>query len=415
MIRQEIEEQLIEQLVNRIEETNTKILSKIGKTIKTISTLSPSQAYQISNILKYGGSYEEIAKEIARVSGKNVQDIYKIFEEVAKSNKQFAKEFYEYRGIDYIPYSKDSALRQQVESIARLTAETYINIANTSMIGLVENGKFTQLQKAYEDIIDKAILSIAQGKENFYSSMRDTLKEIGGNGLVVYESGRKRKLDSVVRMNIQDGLRQLNNETNKRFGDEYGANMIEVSHHQSSAPDHIDSVDGKQFARIDVIKQQIANGTEKEIKLSDIEADRVKVKGKWYKDFDSVNNNLERQVSTLNCRHYIFNGILGISKPLYTKEQLEKDKSKNIKGFEYEGKHYTMYEGEQLQRKLELEIRKQKDTQILAKSSGDMELVAESQTKITQLTHKYNNLCKASGLKSKKQRMSVINYRRVKV
>lgn len=415
MIRQEIEEQLIEQLVNRIEETNTKILSKIGKTIKTISTLSPSQAYQISNILKYGGSYEEIAKELARVSGKNVQDIYKIFEEVAKSNKQFAKEFYEYRGIDYIPYSKDSALRQQVESIARLTAGTYRNIANTSMIGLVENGKFTQLQKAYEDIIDKAILSIAQGKENFYSSMRDTLKEIGENGLVVYESGRKRKLDSVVRMNIQDGLRQLNNETNKRFGDEYGANMIEVSHHQNSAPDHIDSVDGKQFARIDVIKQQIANGTEKEIKLSDIEADRVKVKGKWYKDFDSVNNNLERQVSTLNCRHYIFNGILGISKPLYTKEQLEKDKSKNIKGFEYEGKHYTMYEGEQLQRKLELEIRKQKDTQILAKFSGDMELVAESQTKITQLTHKYNNLCKTSGLKPKKQRMSVINYRRVKV
>lgn len=415
MIRQEIEEQLIEQLVNRIEETNTKILSKIGKTIKTISTLSPGQAYQISNILKYGGSYEEIAKEIARVSGKNVQDIYKIFEEVAKSNKQFAKEFYEYRGIDYIPYSKDSVLRQQVESIARLTAGTYINIANTSMIGLVENEKFTQLQKAYEDIIDKAILIIAQGKENFYSSMRDTLKEIGGNGLVVYESGRKRRLDSVVRMNIQDGLRQLNNETNKRFGDEYGANMIEVSHHQNSAPDHIDSVDGKQFARIDVIKQQIANGTEKEIKLSDIEADRVKVKGKWYKDFDSVNNNLERQVSTLNCRHYIFNGILGISKPLYTKEQLEKDKSKNIKGFEYEGKHYTMYEGEQLQRKLELEIRKQKDTQILAKFSGDMELVAESQTKITQLTHKYNNLCKANGLKPKKQRMSVINYRRVKV
>ena len=415
MIRQEIEEQLIEQLVNRIEETNTKILSKIGKTIKTISTLSPSQAYQISNILKYGGSYEKIVKEIARVSGKNVQDIYKIFEEVAKSNKQFAKDFYEYRKIDYIPYNKDSALKQQVESIAKLTAGTYRNIANTSMIGLVENGKFTQLQKAYEDIIDKAILSIAQGKENFYSSMRDTLKEIGGNGLVVYESGRKRKLDSVVRMNIQDGLRQLNNETNKRFGDEYGANMIEVSHHQNSAPDHIDSVDGKQFARIDVIKQQIANGTEKEIKLSDIEADRVKVKGKWYKDFDSVNNNLERQVSTLNCRHYIFNGILGISKPLYTKEQLEKDKSKNIKGFEYEGKHYTMYEGEQLQRKLELEIRKQKDTQILAKSSGDMELVEESQTKITQLTHKYNNLCKTSGLKPKKQRMSVINYRRVKV
>lgn len=408
MLSQEVEEKLANILVTRIEETNSYILKRIGEAIKQISTLTPSQAYQISQILKYGGTYNEIAKELARVSGKNVQDIYKIFEEVAKSNKQFAKEFYEYRGIDYIPYNKDSALQQQVESIARLTAGIYKNIANTSIIGLVEEGKFKQLQRAYEDIIDKAILSIAQGKENFYSSMRDTLKELGENGLVIYESGRKRRLDSAVRMNIQDGLRQLNNETNKRFGNEYGANMIEVSHHQNSAPDHIDSVDGKQFARIDIIKQQITNEIEKEIKLSDINRDKVRVKGKWYKDFDSVNNSLDRQVSTLNCRHYIFNGILGVSNPLYTKEQLEKDKNKNIKGFEYEGKHYTMYDGEQLQRKLELEIRKQKDTQILAKASEDMELVGQCQDKITQLSHKYNNLCKVSGLLPKKQRMSVI-------
>ena len=44
-----------------------------------------------------------------------------------------------------------------------------------------------------------------------------------------------------------------------------------------------------------------------------------------------------------------------------------------------------------------------------------MELVGESQSKITKLTHKYNDLCKASGLKPKKQRMSVSGYVRTKV
>ena len=53
MIKHEIEEQLAERLVNRIEETNTKIIKKIGETIKTISTLNPSTAYQLSQILKY--------------------------------------------------------------------------------------------------------------------------------------------------------------------------------------------------------------------------------------------------------------------------------------------------------------------------------------------------------------------------
>ena len=74
-----------------------------------------------------------------------------------------------------------------------------------------------------------------------------------------------------------------------------------------------------------------------------------------------------------------------------------------------------MYEGSQLQRRIELAIRKQKDTQILARSAGDNELVQQSQLKITQLTHKYNELCNVSGLLPKKQRMQVLGYRRVKV
>ena len=53
MLSQEVEERLSEHLVNRIEEANTYILKRIGETIKQISTLTPSQAYQISQILKY--------------------------------------------------------------------------------------------------------------------------------------------------------------------------------------------------------------------------------------------------------------------------------------------------------------------------------------------------------------------------
>lgn len=53
MLSQEVEERLAERLVNRIEEANSYILKRIGETIKQISTLTPSQAYQIAQILKY--------------------------------------------------------------------------------------------------------------------------------------------------------------------------------------------------------------------------------------------------------------------------------------------------------------------------------------------------------------------------
>jgi len=53
MLSQEVEEKLANILTERIEQSNTYILKRIGETIKQISTLTPSQAYQIQQILKY--------------------------------------------------------------------------------------------------------------------------------------------------------------------------------------------------------------------------------------------------------------------------------------------------------------------------------------------------------------------------
>lgn len=174
-----------------------------------------------------------------------MQDIYKIFEEVAKNNKQFAKQFYKYRDIDYIPYKKDIALQNLVRSIGDITAKQYINISRTRGIGFLFKGldgqlSFKNIQESYYEIIDRGILSISQGKEIFQTEMRRIMKQLGNNGLVMYESGRTRRLDSAVRMNILDGIRQVNNETTKRFGEEYGADGIEISTHLNPADDHVD-------------------------------------------------------------------------------------------------------------------------------------------------------------------------------
>lgn len=402
MLSQEVEERLAEHLVNRIEEANSYILKRIGEAIKQISTLTPSQAYQISQILKYGGTYNEIAKELARVSGKNVQEIYRIFDEVAKNNKQFAKDFYEFRGVQYVPYSQDTALRQQVRSIATLTANTYINIANTKGIGFLFKDlsgqmTFKNIQQSYYEIIDRGILSISQGKETFDTEMRRIMKQLGNNGIVLYDNGKTRRLDSALRMNLLDGIRLLNQETTKRFGQEYGADGVEISVHSNPAPDHAD-IQGRQF-RIEEY-EKLENG-------------------QWAKDINGIEYNgaEKRHIGEYNCYHDIMNIVIGVSKPQYTNEQLKKIQEDNQKGFTYEGKHYTMYEGTQLQRRIELEVRKQKDTQILARAGGkDFEgLAIESEKKIRQLTSKYNDLCKISGLLPKKQRMSVTGYRRIKI
>ena len=128
MLSDEVLDKVITRITNRIEQTNTFILKKIGEKIKEIGMLTPTDAFRLQNIIKYGGDYDKIVKELARITNLNVNDIYKIFEEVAKSDYQFAKQFYDYRNKKFIPYKDNVVLQNQVKAIARQTAETYLNI-----------------------------------------------------------------------------------------------------------------------------------------------------------------------------------------------------------------------------------------------------------------------------------------------
>lgn len=414
MLNDEAINKVGDRLANRIDNLNTYIIKKIGETIKEIGKLTPTQAMQLENILKYGGSFEKITNEIAKVSKMNVKDIYKIYEEVAKQDQRFASTFYKYRNIDYIPYQYNTALQNEVNSLAKMTAGEFINFSDTTALGYgfvnEKTGKITYkgLKQAYYDIIDEGILAISQGKETFDQRMSKIIKDIGESGLkVIYENGYARRLDSTVRMNLQEGVRQLHNELQEIFGNEYGADGIEITVHANSAPDH-EPVQGRQFSTIKVDGEL----SEWE-KLQDGE-EAKDYKGNTY-SLDHDNKNGYRPISTMNCYHYTYNVVLGISNPLYTEEQLNKLKEKNNKGFEYDGKHYTLYEGEQLQRKIELELRKQKDIQVMSRASGEREAAEKAQVKINALTKKYNDVLKASKLPSQIQRAKISGYRKIKV
>lgn len=422
MIDEKLIDLVIERLITRIEDTNTYILQDIGKSIKQIRDITPTKRQQLINILKYGDNYQNILNKISKMTNLNIKDVEEIFLQTSKKNYEFAEQFYKARNITPVPFKENTKLIAQATSIARVVQKDLYNFTRENMLGysirdLDGNIQFYGLRETYNRVIEESLINITQGKETFNQSMTRIMKDIGGSGLkkIDYQSGRSMRLDSSVRMHLQDGLRTLFNQNQELFGEEFDYNGIEVTHHQNSAPDHIDTVDGKQFVLVDKVQEQINSGIETKIKQEDIRGNQVKVKGKIYDDFNAVNNSLERQVSTLNCRHRTFSIVIGVSKPEYTQEQLDEDKQKNIEGFDFDGKHYTLYEGEQLQRSLERKIREQKDIQIIAKASGNKELVQESQQKITQLTKKYKELSDVSGLPTKMERMRVSGYKRTNI
>ena len=324
---------MIERIVQRQIKANERVLKEIGRVIGMIGDLNPSEAYTIVQQLKYGESLQKIVKILSKNSRISELEIYKMLEKEAKTNLALKEIYYKAKKVDFIPYKDNLPLQALVNEVATSTIQTYRNISRTTGLTFLGQGKkklTKPIQEAYWQIVDDAIMNVSTGKQTFEQTMKDQLETIGNAGIqsIEYESGYHRRIDSALRMNLQEGLSRLANEQQELLGEQFGANMVEVSHHEAPAPDHADTVDGKQFARIDVIRQQIASGVEKEIKESDIVGNKVRFRGKWYEDYDYVNDNLERPVSTLNCYHYAFTGVLGVTKPRYSEEELEKDHKK---------------------------------------------------------------------------------------
>jgi len=420
MLSEEVLERVSERLVDRIETVNTNILKKMGANIKEIRKLNATQAHQLAQILKYGGSYEEILKELAKVTSLNERDIKEIFEETAKSNYEFSKQFYDYKGIDYIPYEENYALKSQVDAISNLTANNIKQMMNPSVLGYgninKETGEvsFSGLQQTYYDLIDEAVLSVSQGKETFPEALTRQLNAIGNGGMkVIYNStymnkegiiiNRSRRLDSALRMTMKDALRSLHNENQELFGKQFGADGVEITVHENPAPDH-QYMQGRQFSKEEFNKLQV-DGIAKDYEGKEIDINTTSKKGVVF----------HRPVSQYNCYHKTYEIVLGVSSREYTDEQLQEIIDRNDEGFELDGQHYTTYEGTQMQRRLETEIRKAKDTQILARESGDNNLVIKSQQRITNLTSKYKEVSDKAKLPTKLERAKVSGYRRTRV
>lgn len=177
-----------------------------------------------------------------------------------------------------------------------------------------------------------------------------------------------------------------------QIGEQLGADGWEISYHSNPRPTHED-MGGRQYAAGD--KGVTVNGT-------------------YYPPFSGGAKSPESLLNDYNCLHYKFPILLGIDEPTYDGDELAALKANDRRTIEYEGKTYTGYEATQVQRKLETEIRRQKDRANLAAACGDEDMRREAQEKINQLTRHYAQFSKTAGLPTHAERMRVAGFHRVK-
>lgn len=392
-----IEDLMVERIVRRQEIANEKILKEIGKVLGEIGELTPSTVNTIKQQLKYGESLDKIVKILSETSNINQEEIYKILEKSATETLNEAKKYYKARNIDYIPYSKNKPLQNLVKEIAITTLETYKNISNTTGLTFL-NAKGKKVTKgiktAYYEIVDEAINNVAMGKETFFEALEHQIKTIGENGVqsISYDkTGYHRRIDSALRMNLQDGLNQLSIAQQEMIGKEINNDGWELTVHEKPAKDHVD-IQGHIFENKEFNKLQDYNY------MGDI----TDINGVVYTRSGEEHI---RPIGELNCKHRAFAIVIGVDKPRYSVEELNAIKYENNKGFDFEGKHYdTLYDGTQLQRRLELELRKVRETKLMATG----EQLEKLRSRERMLVNKYHELSKASGLPTKLERTRIL-------
>ena len=386
----------LERFVRRFEEFNTKVLEEFGKTIKKFEKLTPSQAHKLAQQMKNGRDIDKILNDLERISQLSRKDIEDLLEITAKENIDFANIYYEAKKMDKVSYEDSKQFQDLVKAVEKTTKGEFTNLSKTTALKLLkDNGKplYLDIKKAYDEVIDRCVMAVATGQIDYQKAMYSTIKQLSSSGVrkVYYDNvGKKRqdgtvvkypyarRLDSSVRMNILDGVRQVNIGIQKQVGKGFGSNGVEISAHSPCAPDHI-FIQGNQYTN---------------------------------KQFKEINSTLKRPIGTLNCTHFVFSIVLGISSPNYTKEQLNKFKRESNSIVEYQGSKYTKYEATQIQRKLETAIRQQKDLQIIAKASGDKDTISKTQQNITNLTKEYKKFSEVAGLDTKMNRLRVSGYKR---
>lgn len=361
----------------RFEAVNVKYIELVGKHIRQLGKLTPTDIHRLQQLQIMGGNIKEINKMLAKESRLSVKNLSKLYGDMLKDEYAYVKELYIYKKGIQIPLKMNKKLQAHLKSMQRLTAGTFENLSNTTVIS-----------KQYQKILSEVIQELQSGVKDYESIVRQVIKKHNPGARVTYQSGLTRRLDSAVRMNVTGGLRQHNIGIRQIMGEQFGADGVEISAHALCAPDHI-PIQGEQFA--------IGAGRE--------------VDGVIYDSYEQMNDSLVRHIGEMNCKHYTMPIILGISPPANSPELLQEYKEYSEKEVIIGGKKYTRYECSQLQRELETKMRYKKDNIIFSRSAGASQTVKESERELKKLQAKYRDVSNKSQLAMQYNRAYVPGYR----
>ena len=355
-----------------------EILKDIARRIAKTGTLTETAKWQLWRYQQTEALRSDVVKLLAKYSGKSDTAIRQLLLQAATEAMEREDAIYYHYGLEPTPFEESAALNNLLDAGARQTAGTWKNLTATTA---------NTVTGQFERTLDAAWAKVSTGAFDYKTAVKQAVDSLAdGMKFVTYPTGHKDSIEVAARRAILTGVNQTAGKLQVARADEMGVEFFETTAHGGARPSHAEW-QGRQFHR----------------------GGAVDYMGKHYPDFEAATGyGTGAGLCGWNCRHTFFAVFPELGDPpAWTRDQLEELNARNI---EYNGKLYTRYEINQMQRARERNVRRWKK-RYLAETAAGVDTI-DSAVRLKAARQSLAEFAKATGGRVDSARVSVPKFGR---
>lgn len=323
------------QLAQQVED---EILQDVARRIGKMGTLTETADWQLWRYQQTEAVRENVVKLLAKYSGKSEATIRRLLKEAATEAMEREDAIYYHYNLEPTSFEESAALNNLLNAGARQTCGTWRNLTATTA---------NTVSGAFERTLDVAWGKVATGAFDYKTAVKQAVDSLADEmPEITYPSGHTDSLEVAARRAVLTGVNQTAGKLQEARMDEMNVEFVETSAHGGARPSHAEW-QGRRFHR----------------------GGAVDYLGKHYPDFEQATGyGTGAGLCGWNCRHTFFAVFPELGDPpTWTEESLQELNARNI---EYNGKLYTQYEVNQMQRARERNVRKWKKRYLAESAAG---------------------------------------------
>lgn len=303
---------------------NEQIIRDVARRIAKTGRITPTAEWQLKQAKQSGALMNDVIREVGVLTGKSDTEILRLFQDAGLTGMlQDAKPLLQAGKLKTSDIVLSGAMQRTMEAAAEKCRGEIGNLTLTTAVAT---------QQEYMQALNAAYMKVTSGAFSYQEAIRQAIRDAAVKGTsVMYDSGYISKLDTAIRTALLTGVNQTAGKLTELYTSELGAEYYETTAHAGARPSH--SVwQGKVF--------------------------KIEGTAPGYENFyEATGYGTGAGLCGWNCRHSFYPYWPGVSKPAYTKDDLE-DYSRPK--YSFAGNLLTEYECMQKQREYERAVREYK-------------------------------------------------------